>query len=100
MFQLNFSDIDLDSFPAPYPPNLPLFVTIGLVTEDLAPKPALMVWDKIFARTWLGRLELQVADRARPASAGRREIARLAGTPVPGPTPRSISRRPASTARR
>jgi hypothetical protein len=50
VFQLNFADFDLDSFPGPVPPNLPLFVTIGFVTEDLVPKPALAAWDSAFAR--------------------------------------------------
>ena len=50
VFQLNFSDIDVSTFPPPIPPNLPLFVTIGLVTKDYVPKPALAAWDAVFRR--------------------------------------------------
>ena len=51
VYQLTFTDLDLASFP-PQPPGsvLPLFATLGLVTADLAPKPALAVWDSAFAR--------------------------------------------------
>lgn len=52
LYQLTFTDLDLASFP-PQPPGsiLPLFARLGLVTADLAPKPALAVWDSAFART-------------------------------------------------
>ncbi len=51
LFQLTFTDLDLASFP-PQPPGsiLPLFARIGLVDSDLRPKPALAVWDSVFAR--------------------------------------------------
>ncbi len=46
-FQITFTDLD----PAFFPPGtiLPLFATLGLVTADLAPKPALSAWDSVFA---------------------------------------------------
>ncbi len=55
LYPLTFTDLDLASFP-PQPPEsiLPLFAQLGLVTADLAPKPALAVWDSAFARTAIG----------------------------------------------
>jgi hypothetical protein len=55
LYQLTFTDLDLASFP-PQPPGsiLPLFARLGLVDADLAPKPALAVYDSAFARTWSG----------------------------------------------
>jgi hypothetical protein len=52
MYQLTFTDLDLASFP-PQPPGsiLPLFAALGVVTADLAPRPALAVYDSAFART-------------------------------------------------
>lgn len=50
VFQLSFTDLDLSSFPKPVPTILPLFATLGLVDVNLRPKPALTVWDRIFAR--------------------------------------------------
>lgn len=52
MDQLTFTDLELASFP-PQPPGsiLPLFAALGVVTADLAPKPALAVHDSAFART-------------------------------------------------
>lgn len=51
VYQLTFTDLDLASFP-PQPPGsiLPLFASLGLVTADLVPKPALATWDAAFAR--------------------------------------------------
>jgi hypothetical protein len=49
-FQLQFADMDLSTFPGPVPPLLPLFTSIGLVDPDFAAKPALAVWDGLFAR--------------------------------------------------
>ena len=49
LFQLTFTDLDLTSFPN-FPPNLALFAHLGLVTVDLAPKPALGAWDSVFLR--------------------------------------------------
>lgn len=48
VFQLTFTDLDLDAYP-PGPAILPLFASLGLVDEDLQPKPALSVWDSVFA---------------------------------------------------
>jgi hypothetical protein len=50
VFQLEFADLDVSSYPPPVPANLPLFVTIGLVDTGLVPKPALAAWDSVFAR--------------------------------------------------
>jgi hypothetical protein len=50
VFQLSFTDLDLGSFPKPVPGILPLFATLGLVDSDLRPKPALAIWDKVYAR--------------------------------------------------
>jgi hypothetical protein len=49
-FQITFTDIDLDSIPVPPGSILPLFAYLGLVDENLAPKPALAAWDSVFAR--------------------------------------------------
>ncbi len=51
VFQLTYADLDLTSFP-PQPPGsiLPLFAQLGVVDASLAPKPALTVWDSVFAR--------------------------------------------------
>jgi hypothetical protein len=55
LYQLTFTDLDLATFP-PQPPGsiLPLFARLGLVDADLAPKPALAVYDSAFARAWSG----------------------------------------------
>jgi len=49
LFQLSFTDLDLESFPPPFPANLSFFAYLGLVDDDLNPKPALGVWDSLFA---------------------------------------------------
>jgi hypothetical protein len=49
LFQLTFTDLDLSSFPPPLPSNLSFFAYLGLVGSDLSPKPALAVWDSLFA---------------------------------------------------
>jgi hypothetical protein len=51
VFQLNFSDIDISTYP-PQPPgsSLALFTSIGFVDATLKPKPALATHDSIFAR--------------------------------------------------
>jgi hypothetical protein len=49
VFQLTFTDLDLSTFPAPLPPNLGFFASLGLVDADLHPKPALAVWDSLYA---------------------------------------------------
>jgi hypothetical protein len=50
--QLNFTDVDTSAFPVPpgYEQILSLFTRIGLVDSELRPKPALAVWDTLFAR--------------------------------------------------
>ena len=50
VFQLSFTDLDIGSFPKPVPAILRLFATLGLVDVNLKPKPALAIWDTIFAR--------------------------------------------------
>jgi hypothetical protein len=48
---LQFADLDLAALPPPIPPNLPLFVSIGLNNSQFVPKPALARWDALFSRT-------------------------------------------------
>ena len=49
-FQLDFSDINLRAFGHdPNDPQIAPFVYIGLVDTVLTPKPALAVWDSVFA---------------------------------------------------
>jgi hypothetical protein len=50
LIQLVFADIDLASFPPPFPPNLSLFINIGLTDSDFNAKPALAAWDALHAR--------------------------------------------------
>jgi hypothetical protein len=50
VFQLLFTDLDLDALGLAGNPQLVPFATIGLVTADLASKPALAEWDAVFAR--------------------------------------------------
>jgi hypothetical protein len=50
VFQLSFTDLDLGSFPRPVPAILPLFAALGLVDSNLRPKPALGIWDRVYAR--------------------------------------------------
>ena len=50
VFQLTFADLDLAAITPPPPPALAYFATIGLVDENLAPKPALAPWDSAYAR--------------------------------------------------
>jgi hypothetical protein len=47
---LNFADPDLSTFPQPIPASLPLFATIGFTDSDFNAKPALGMWDALFAR--------------------------------------------------
>ena len=51
---LLFADPDLSTWPQPQPVNLPLFTNIGLTNSDFSPKPALAVWDELFARPLVG----------------------------------------------
>ena len=48
--QITFTDIDLSTILLPPGSILPLFVHLGLVDVNLQPKPALVEWDKAFAR--------------------------------------------------
>ena len=50
LIQLLFADIDLASLPPPVPPNLPLFVSIGVTDSNFIAKPALTSWDALHAR--------------------------------------------------
>jgi hypothetical protein len=50
IYPLTFTDLDLTGVPLPPGSILPLFAALGLVTSDLAPKPALAPWDSAFAR--------------------------------------------------
>ena len=50
VFQLTFTDLDLSAFPQPPGSILPLFASLGMVDTRLEPKPALAVWDSVFAR--------------------------------------------------
>lgn len=47
VFQLTFADLGLAAIPGSG--NLAPFAYLGLVTADLTPKPALVVWDSLFA---------------------------------------------------
>lgn len=48
LFQLLFTDIDLESLPPDTPDNIDYFSFLGLVDEQLEPKAALSAWDKLF----------------------------------------------------
>lgn len=50
VFQLTFTDLDVATFNLPPGSILPLFAQLGLVDDDLVPKPALATYDSIFAR--------------------------------------------------
>jgi len=47
--QLAFTDIDVASFGLPPGSIVPLFAHLGMVDINLSPKPALAVWDSLFA---------------------------------------------------
>lgn len=52
--QTLFTDLDLSSIPIPYPANLPLFATLGLMElsgNNFVAKPSLAAWDALYART-------------------------------------------------
>jgi hypothetical protein len=49
LFQLLFTDLDLVAFGQTGNPQLAPFATMGLVTTELVPKPALAAWDAAFA---------------------------------------------------
>jgi hypothetical protein len=48
LFQLTFTDIDVDALPPDVPEIIGYFVFLGLVDEQLNPKPALSAWDDLF----------------------------------------------------
>jgi hypothetical protein len=50
VFQLTFTDLDLSAIPLPPGSILPMFAYLGLVDDELVPKPALAPWDSAFAR--------------------------------------------------
>jgi hypothetical protein len=50
VFQLTFTDLDVAAIPQPPGSILPLFAALGVVDAQLRPKPALAVWDSLFAR--------------------------------------------------
>jgi len=50
VFQLTFYDLDLSVNPPPPGSNLPLFAHLGLADSVFNAKPALAVWDQVFAR--------------------------------------------------
>jgi hypothetical protein len=50
VFQLTFTDLDLSAAPPPPGSILTVFAALGLVDTQLRAKPALAVWDSIFAR--------------------------------------------------
>lgn len=49
VFQITFTDLDLNAAPPPPGSSLPLFAHLGLVDSALGPKPALAVWDSVLA---------------------------------------------------
>lgn len=54
MAQTLFTDLDLSSIPTPYPANLPLFASLGLMElsgSNFVAKPSLAAWDALFARS-------------------------------------------------
>jgi hypothetical protein len=50
VYQITFTDIDLNSYPVPPGSILPLFAHLGLVDTELRPKAALPAWDRAFER--------------------------------------------------
>jgi hypothetical protein len=50
LFQLTFTDLDVDSFGLPPGSALPVFALLGMVDIELSPKLALATYDSIFAR--------------------------------------------------
>ncbi|MDA8137448.1 MAG: hypothetical protein M0036_02240 [Desulfobacteraceae bacterium] len=51
MAQTLFVDIDMDQLTVEPPPNLYFFISLGLMDKDFQAKPALEVWDDLFARS-------------------------------------------------
>jgi hypothetical protein len=50
VLQLVFADLDLTAFAPPLPANLPLFAQLGLADSNFVAKPALSIWDSLYAR--------------------------------------------------
>ena len=50
LFQLTYTDLDVESFGLPPGSALPIFALNGMVDVDLAPKLSLATYDSIFAR--------------------------------------------------
>lgn len=50
VFQLTFTDLDVAAIPQPPGSILPLFAALGMVDTELRSKPALAVWDSLYAR--------------------------------------------------
>jgi hypothetical protein len=50
VFQLTFTDIDLNHLPTNTDPTIKYFAYLGLVDINLQPKPSLTTWDNVFKR--------------------------------------------------
>jgi hypothetical protein len=50
LFQITFTDIDVDTYPASTPSDIQFFAFLGLVDSTLQPKPALSAWDSLFKK--------------------------------------------------
>jgi hypothetical protein len=50
VFQLSFTDIDVDALPPGLPENLPYFAYTGVVDKNFERKPAYDAWDALFDR--------------------------------------------------
>ncbi len=50
VFQLSFTDIDVDALPPGLPENLPYFAYTGVVDKNFERKPAYDAWDVLFDR--------------------------------------------------
>jgi hypothetical protein len=50
VFQLSFTDIDVDALPPGLPENLPYFAYTGVVDKNYERKPAYDAWDALFDR--------------------------------------------------
>lgn len=48
VFQLVFTDLDLTGLPPDVPPSIAYFAYLGLVDQQLQPKPALAAWDQLY----------------------------------------------------
>jgi hypothetical protein len=65
VFQLDYTDLDLASYPQPQPAILPLFATLGLVDTAFVPKPARAAWDSACARPFRAATLPAMAARRR-----------------------------------